>query len=207
MQHLDGPRLWMPPPAAMETVMKLFNEDRIAHPWNPHVFVVPRLMTHLWRKQLGKDADVMFTVATRNHFWDTTQHEPLIVAIVLPLAHVHAYRGPWMARGSPQANSLAAEHSAGFKHFRDGKPSRLFELGSPLRDLWKDAQGRSGTLLREFLRWARSFPPVQECMVRGLLPGKPKRPVPEAAGSIGPRRQGGGSGDGREGPRKVQKRL
>ena len=58
----------MPSPAAMETVMELFNEDRIAHPQNPHVFVVPRLMTHLWRKNLGKDADVMFTVAPAGHF-------------------------------------------------------------------------------------------------------------------------------------------
>ena len=42
--------------------MEVFNKDRIAHPWNPHVFVVPRLMTHLWQKNLGKDADVLFTV-------------------------------------------------------------------------------------------------------------------------------------------------
>ena len=46
----------------METVLEVFNEDRIAHPWNLHIFVVPRLMTHLWRKNLTKGADVVFEV-------------------------------------------------------------------------------------------------------------------------------------------------
>ena len=46
LQKVSGPRLWMPPPAAMGTVLEVFNEDQLAHPWNPHVFVVPRLMTH-----------------------------------------------------------------------------------------------------------------------------------------------------------------
>ena len=32
LKDMKGGRLWMPPPAAMETVMELFNEDRIAHP-------------------------------------------------------------------------------------------------------------------------------------------------------------------------------
>ena len=59
-----------PPPAAMGTVLEVFNEDHLAHPWNPHVCVVPRLMTHLWRKSLGKDMDVMFTIQVGKHFWD-----------------------------------------------------------------------------------------------------------------------------------------
>ncbi|KAL7527171.1 hypothetical protein ACHAXR_001836 [Thalassiosira sp. AJA248-18] len=93
LKEVDGARLWMPPPAAMETVMEIFNEDWIAHPWNPHVFVVPRLMTHLWRKSLGKDADVIFNVKVGNHFWGSSQHEPLIVAIVLPTTMFDAILG------------------------------------------------------------------------------------------------------------------
>ena len=112
----------MPPPAAMETIMEFFNEDRIAHPWNPHVFVVPRLMTHLWRKHLGKDADLMFTVTPGEHFWGKPQHEPLIGAVFLPLAHVNDYRGPWLVKGSDEAQSLTRELSAGFKYSRDRRP-------------------------------------------------------------------------------------
>ena len=39
---------------AMEVVMEMYNEDRIAHPWNTHIFAVLRLMTHLWRKSCLK---------------------------------------------------------------------------------------------------------------------------------------------------------
>jgi len=100
LHQVEGPRLWMPPPAAMSTVLEVFNEDRLAHPWNPHVFVVPRLMTNQWRKSLSKDVDVMFTVQTGVSFWGALQHEPLLVAIALPLSHVPSYRGPWLAKGT-----------------------------------------------------------------------------------------------------------
>ena len=68
----------------METIMEVFNEDRMAHPKRSHVFVVPRLMTHFWRKQLGKEADVLMTITARDHFWEKSQQEPPILAIVLP---------------------------------------------------------------------------------------------------------------------------
>eukprot|EP00956_Cyclotella_meneghiniana_P033568 scaffold97112_cov54-Cyclotella_meneghiniana.AAC.1 len=45
LKDVVGPRLWVPPPAAMHTALEMFNEDRIARPHLPHVFVVPRLMT------------------------------------------------------------------------------------------------------------------------------------------------------------------
>ena len=50
LHDVEDLRLWMPPPAAMETIIEVFNEDRMAHPKHAHVFVVPRLMTHLWRR-------------------------------------------------------------------------------------------------------------------------------------------------------------
>lgn len=78
----------------METVVELFNEDRLMHPRIPHVFLIPRLMTHLWRKQLGKDADLMFAVRAGTSFWGGNMHEPLYVLIVLPITHVSGYRGP-----------------------------------------------------------------------------------------------------------------
>eukprot|EP00956_Cyclotella_meneghiniana_P028890 scaffold68504_cov17-Cyclotella_meneghiniana.AAC.1 len=65
----------------------MFNEDRIARPHLPHVFVVPRLMTGMWRKQLSKDADVVFTVESGPAFWPKHMHEPLLVLIVFPFAH------------------------------------------------------------------------------------------------------------------------
>jgi hypothetical protein len=65
---LKAARLWMRPPSAMEVALELLCEDRLTHPQWPHVFVVPRLMTHLSRKDLTKNADLLFTVPTQVPF-------------------------------------------------------------------------------------------------------------------------------------------
>ena len=197
LQQVEGPRLWMPPPAAMETVMELFNEDRIAHPWNPHVFVVPRLMTHLWRKALGRDWDVAFTVAPGVDFWDSSQHEPLIVALVFPLCHVRNYRGPWTVRDTSRAGELGAELTTGFKLHSRRFPRKLSDVEGKLREVWRDPPGRSRFVLQQFLSETRRFPPVQECLVRRMLSRSRKRPFPQTGGSGG---QGRGRPDsGRDG--------
>ena len=61
LRDVKAARLRMLPPAAMEVAIELLWEDKLAHPQWPHVFVVPRFMTHLWRRNLGKTTDVLFT--------------------------------------------------------------------------------------------------------------------------------------------------
>ena len=39
LDTVEGPRLWILPPAAIETITEVFNEDRMAHPCRAHVFV------------------------------------------------------------------------------------------------------------------------------------------------------------------------
>ena len=95
LKDMKAARLWMLPPAAMEVATELFGEDKLAHPQWPHIFVVPRCMTHMWRRNLGKSAGVLFTVSAGVSFWGTSQFELLIVAIVFPLAHVSSHTGPW----------------------------------------------------------------------------------------------------------------
>ena len=115
LDTVEGPQLWMPPPAAMETIMEVFNEDRMAHHCRAHIFVVPRLMTHLWRKQLGKDSDVLMNIAAGDYFWDKFQHKPLMLIIVLPFAYVETHRGSWIAQGFEKSKTLREEFEAGFK--------------------------------------------------------------------------------------------
>ena len=115
MRDLQAPRLWMLPPALMETALELFCDDRLAHPEWAHVFVIPRLMTHLWRKNVGKDADVLFTVPCGVSFWASGQFEPLIVAIVFPFSYVPSYTGPWLVRGTNEGRSFERELGRGFK--------------------------------------------------------------------------------------------
>ena len=171
LNKVSGTRIWIFPPAAMETVIECFNEDRVAHPENAHVFAIPRLMTHLWQKNLNKDADVLFPVEAGpqpGHFWATNQHEPLIVAIVFPFAYVDRYQGPWVARGLDDVRHFGEELRQGFL-FASGKsrrPDQLSVMDGELRRVWETPVRRSRTVLQELLSWARGFPPVRECMVR-----------------------------------------
>ncbi|EJK54398.1 hypothetical protein THAOC_25978, partial [Thalassiosira oceanica] len=153
-------------------------------------------MTHLWRHSLGKDDDLSFTVTTGNHFWaraQHSQHESLLIAVVLPLCHSPAHRGPWVLRGSEGAVDLARELERGFR-LHSGRLSReqLSNMDPSVQEMWKDPERRSRTLLLQFLSSARKFPPVQECLVRGLLRGKFGGPVPPAPGGRARRRRPGG---------------
>jgi hypothetical protein len=62
LKNVKAARLWMLPSAVKEVAIKLLWEDKLAHPQWPHVFVVPRFMTELWRRDLGRSADILFTV-------------------------------------------------------------------------------------------------------------------------------------------------
>lgn len=188
-RHVKGARLWMPPPAAMRTIMEVFNEDRIADMKTTHIFAVPRLMTHLWRKKLIKRADVMFTVQTGNHFWEKSQHEPLIIAIVFPLSHVPNYRGPWIAKGSHRVDVITKELEQGFKYHKANGAGEFPELERGVRRLWEQPERRSRDLLQQLLATTRSFPPVHECLVRRVLHSGRKRSFSPTAGTG---RSGGG---------------
>ena len=162
----DRPRLWCPPPAAMSTVVELFTDDRMVHPGIPHVFCVPRLMTHLWRKALGKDADLEFRVQEGTTFWPKGMHEPLIVFVVLPLQFVKHYRGPWVVHGTEHAVEYKSRLGAlvgGAK--RDGQGG-LHDVGSSLPGVRGDGEAVAGNLLRKFLAEAGTLPPVSGRMVR-----------------------------------------
>ena len=197
LHQIGAPRLWMPPPAAMETALELFNEDRLMHPHVPHVFCVPRLMTHLWRKQLTKDVDVVVTLGCGNPSWPTHMHEPLLISIVLPLAFVPQYRGPWVAKGTPETTKLesACGRISTLWKSRTNNGEKLHDVDEKLQGMWENAEDWVGSLLREFLHAQREFPPVRQCLVRGLLPNRETRPVssPRDAG----RRYGPRAGPGR----------
>jgi len=175
----DSPRLWSPPPGAMETVIELFNEDRLAHPTMSHVFVIPRLMTHLFRRSLGKDADLMFEAASGSWFWPLSMHEPLIVAIVLPIVHVPSHRGPWVLRSSELASDTAAKLQSGYKSPELRGARKLLHLDSSVPGMRQDEEEWGGVVLRQFLETAaRDHIPLSHGLLRGMLHSLPERSVP-----------------------------
>jgi hypothetical protein len=120
-----GVYLWAPPPAAATAAVEWLAHSIHKRPSSVHVFVVPRLMTAWWRRVLNKATDVSFVVPVGTPVWGKDQHEPLILAIYLPLRKSY----PWRLRGSEEAGKL--ERS--------------------VREVWKDDFGSARTLLRKFL--------------------------------------------------------
>ncbi|KAL7574950.1 hypothetical protein ACA910_010773 [Epithemia clementina (nom. ined.)] len=79
-----GNFVWSPPPAAANVAIEKMCESKHIRPESAHVFIAPALMTCRWRKRLGRVADVVFSVPAGSPLWNKDQHEPLIVAFVLP---------------------------------------------------------------------------------------------------------------------------
>ena len=185
LYKVDGPRLWMPLPAMIETMMEVFNEYRVAHPGNAHIFTVPRLMRYLWRTHLGNDdVDILITIATRDHLWDKSQHKPLILAIVLPFAYVKTYSGPWIARGLGKPEYHKKELEPGFKITGGRDPREFPDMDGTLCCLWKVPEGRSGTLLLHFFHWAWSFPPRRSAWCGDYYQDSIDNPYPRMQGEI-----------------------
>jgi hypothetical protein len=164
-------------PAVMETALELFGNDRLAHPQGPHVFVIPHLMTHMWRKNLGMDVDVLFTVPAGVPFWTAGQFEPLFIAIIFPLSQVPRYTGPWLVKGTDEGERFERSLIDGFK---GNDPRELHDVGRNLQCVWEDASSWSRAVLQQLLAWVGGFLLVQKCMVREVLPGVSKQPIPEA---------------------------
>jgi hypothetical protein len=207
LHEINQPRLWIPPPAAMPTVLEMFNDDRIANPHLPHVFAVPRLMTHLWRKQLAKDADLVFTVPCHPSFWPAEMHEPLLILIVFPITFVPSYHGPWVVKGTDSVARTERLLSKGFKLWREsGNDSgQLHELEGYVPGLWEGPEMWSRSVLLKFLDAQREFPPVHECLVRRLLCPTSKRSF-SCPGLAGRRRGNRGGSQQRSRQRKRKRR-
>ncbi len=185
LKDLKAAQLWLVPPAVMEIALELFCKDQMAHPHWPHVFVVPWLMTHLWRKKLGKDADVLFTVPAGVSYWTASQFKPLIVALVFPLAHMPRYAGPWVVKGTAEGELYKCTLTDGFKGNLTGK---LHELDGSVQCVLEDAMSGSRVVLQQLLAWVGGLPPVQKCLVWRMLPRGNKRPFPPTGQNRGNKR-------------------
>ncbi len=179
LRGLQGARLWMMPLVAMEVAMELLCGNCLAHPQWPHVFVVSCLMIHFWRKDLMKSTNLFFTVPAEVHFWAASQFKPLIFAIVWPLSHVAKHTGPGVAKGTPERERTEQALRLGFKGGNSNGPVELHDLEGALCGMWEDPEGGVWIVLQLFLAWASNFPPVQKCMVRGMLARSKRRPFPQ----------------------------
>ncbi len=99
--------LWHPPPAAAGAAIEQLGYSRHKRQRITHIFVCPRLMTHLLRKRLFKISDFLFHLPAghRDTVWPAHMFEPLTFGILLPFTS----SSPWVHRRSPSVLALEIE--------------------------------------------------------------------------------------------------
>jgi hypothetical protein len=101
------------------------------------------LMTSRWRKKLIKACTFYFYIPACFDIWDKNQHEPLMIAVCLPLSK----HRPWNLRSTQHVG----------------------ELERSLRPMQQFHPNGSRDLLRKFLITTRKLETVPRSMVCGLL--------------------------------------
>jgi len=92
--HGSGRYIWSVPAAAGDAALDQLCEAKLANPNSSHIFLIPTVMTARWRKRLGKQSDVVFTVKAGVDCWPRDRHEPLTVALIFPFLS----RRPWQIK-------------------------------------------------------------------------------------------------------------
>jgi len=139
-----GSYLWSPAPAAASAAVDELSISRLKRPHLMHVFLCPRLMTHMWRKKLFKVADLVLELPPGcNAAWPASMHEPLLLAFVLPFLTFC----PWELRNS----------------------APLLELGGTVRRLWTSSEQSVGPFLRQLCELSSTLAGMSPGMVRTVL--------------------------------------
>jgi hypothetical protein len=136
--------LWAPAPAAASATVDALALSRFKRPSLLHVFLCPRLMTHLWRKKLFKVADVVLDLPPGPcAVWPAYMHEPLLLAFVFPILSCP----PW--------------------HLRNSAP--VLELGGAVRQMWHSSGQHVRPLLQQLCALPTSLASMLPSMVWSLL--------------------------------------
>ena len=135
--------LWSPPPFAADVAISELRKARIKRQTSSHIFVVPRLCSPLWLKQVYKAADLVFELPPGSLLWSLDMHEPLLIAIVFPFLRVN----PWQLRATP----------------------KMHQLGGELRKMLKDEKLDAGNFLCELWLQCHRLRSMPENVVRKLL--------------------------------------
>ena len=107
--------LWAPAPATTETVIELLLESHLQHIYRSHLIVVPRLMSFLWRKQIGKEAGLLFTLLVGIPFGYLVEHEPLTIALFRTVITCRNWRVTWKIKVSYWASRTDRDIHTEFK--------------------------------------------------------------------------------------------
>ena len=145
-----GNFLWMVPPGAGEAAVEQLCAHIHGRPESQHLFIIPRLCTCHWRKQLLKACDVVLTIQPTFEFWSSNMHEPLLVGVYFPLLPPGTRYKSWRFK---------------YTEFVEGFRTTLHGMQATRQQMDWD-------LLRKFLLRARSVCSLSDGMARKLLQAK-----------------------------------
>ena len=135
-EHREGEcYVWSPAPAAGRNAVFQASSSIHKRCGSVHVVIIPRLMTSMWRKQLGKATDTILTLPIDTPVWSSAEHEPLIIAIYFPLSQ----KAPWRYRGTDLVVELEASVQGLWK-------TGFTDVGPVLRKCIKVTWGKSGRM-------------------------------------------------------------
>jgi hypothetical protein len=156
-----GNFLWNVPPAAGDVAVEQLCTHKHRRPESMHIFVIPRLFTSIYRKQLLKVADLAFSVKPKFTFWNKDMHEPLIIVVCFPLLPHDRKFAPWRLK-----NTVLVEGTRCKLH-------RMQEEGDQVD--WSH--------LRKLLLRARTIPTMPDGMARKMLRTTLRGPLPQTSNS------------------------
>ena len=136
--------VWLPAPAAGQVAIEQLREARNKRTNSLHVFVLPRLFTCLWKRQLNRIADLLFELPFMENVWSKDlQYEPLTLALIFPFLE----HSPWQLRRAPA----------------------FLEMGRRVPGMWKTNQVTPGAFLRQLLSSARRLESMSSQLVSQML--------------------------------------
>ena len=145
-----GSFLWNVAPTAGEAAVEQLCAHTHAQPYATHIFVIPRLCTSHWRKQLMKACDCVITIQVGSSFWPTNMHEPLIMGIYFSLLPPDHRFAPWRLKHTKWLET------------RRCKMQEMQSEGKPLE----------GNSLRQLFVQSKRIPTMQEKLARKMLSTK-----------------------------------
>ena len=162
----SGIFVWSPPPAAADAAIEELRKARLKRRKSTHIFIVPRLATTLWLKQLNKACDTVVYLPNHFSFWKSSMHEPLVLGICYPfLSH-----RPWQLRSSP----------------------KLFALGRKMRSMLKDPEVDARSVLLQLHDFCTKLPSLPEDVVWSLLYFEARSEFSQPPSSQNKRKRGDG---------------
>ena len=146
-----GTYIWDLPPIAADVAIEELRKARVKRQKSTHLVFVPKLFTHLWKKQLIKACDIVLEIPPNQAHWCHDQFEPLTLGVCFPFLAFD----PWQLRHTP----------------------KLCSIERKVRQMLKENTVAGGNILRQLFMEVTSWYTMPKGMVRKMLYFKRGREV------------------------------